>query len=277
MAPMQTLIIAALLLSSSAEAGKKKKKDDDHANHFHPAEASADGVRVEASDAWARAGQFKVKLEYLAPADAWLLMPTGGASLDVGGTVVPGAVKGEKPIEPGDKKFVVHEILDESGRLHVDALQLMTAPARLVPTGGETAKGEPMPFPEQNRYTAGPFSCEIKGKPKRATDMLQVRLQCTYSGDKVGIIDPQAVQVQVPEGPAFANEAKAKAELLLPGDSKASNITNTSIQPGTHGIDLQFDSVKLLLAQAFTESEPVEVQLPAIALSLDPDTTAAKN
>lgn len=212
--------------------------DHKHANHFQTANVEADGVRLESSDAWARAGEFKAKLTWLAPADAWLLVPRGGAVLRAGDAVITGVDEGQVAVAPGRDKAVVHGLVDPRNRLHQDALSLTSAPVQLVPTTGGSPDVGPLSFPAEQQLAAGPFSCEVQGKPKRTTDLLQVRLRCRYSGEGIGIIDPSAFQVRIPGGAAFANEATAGPVLLRPGEDKVLPLANRSIQPGPHGVDL---------------------------------------
>ncbi|MCB9677255.1 MAG: hypothetical protein H6737_19205 [Alphaproteobacteria bacterium] len=277
----RSIVLVGLLLPGLAFAGKKDKApkvDPDHANHFKNVEPAGDDVKFGVEDAWARDAEAKMKVLVQNDSADYVLVKTEEFRFEVGGNEYApktGMLQGKNLVV--DPKSHGNRVLNAEGTgMHQESLTVKIAGAFLVPKNAPVQAAPDFRLPlEMNDFKAGNFSCAVPKKIKQETDETAVRFECRYEGSAIGIVDPKQIQVRLEDGQAFANDdKKMDPQVVLPGEEfKFDAIFHVSAKV----VDMQFANMHVVFNETFREGEPRALEVPPIALALDPALTAAKN
>jgi len=74
--------------------------------------------------------------------------------------------------------------------------------------------------PSQNEFSTGGFNCMMTSLIKES-DKTEVKFECKYIGDKIGVIQPSRAAIKLPDGTEIANEkSKSQPIIVLKGKQK---------------------------------------------------------
>lgn len=113
--------------------------------------------------------------------------------------------------------------------------------------------------PSQNDFKVGKFNCKMLDLSKE-TDKTVVKFECSYTGDKIGVINPAKAAVKLPDGTEIAN-AKANRDplLLSKGESKRMTLVWERMEGGK-ATDMQKIKLFILWRTTFVESDAVKLK-----------------
>ncbi|MDQ3048909.1 MAG: hypothetical protein M3R27_15270 [Bacteroidota bacterium] len=126
----------------------------------------------------------------------------------------------------------------------------------------------------QNEFKAGNFTVTLV-KFKKETARTDAKFKVTYSGDKIGIFEPNKVAMKMPDGKEFANFYSDKKPLIFAkGDMDDFAVAWKDI-PNTSG-DMQKVDMNILWRNAFKEITPDKIDSQILNLQFDKEMSDAK-
>jgi hypothetical protein len=102
-----------------------------------------------------------------------------------------------------------------------------------------------------NDFTIGNFKCTLK-RQVRKTDVTDIAFDCSYSGSKLGLVDPSKASLRMPNGREYANMHNTKRPLLLEGGTNDDFVLVWKKIPVSDG-DMQFVDMQILFGEMFKE------------------------
>ncbi|MBN2668465.1 MAG: hypothetical protein JXR60_04475 [Bacteroidales bacterium] len=146
-----------------------------------------------------------------------------------------------------------------------------------VPSEGKVIRIEQFQLPaSQNEIQVGDFIIKLL-KLKKTTAETVAKFECTYTGDKVAIVNASKLSVTIDgkENIVYANDdKKVKDQLLLKGESLSFNAIFHI--PGKIA-DMQFATMQIIWNDTFIVSEAIKVEPVQQNFVLDPGLTQGKN
>jgi hypothetical protein len=125
----------------------------------------------------------------------------------------------------------------------------------------------------QNEFTTGPFTCTMLSLTKES-DKTEVKFECKYMGDKVGVIQPGRSAVKLPDGTEIANE-KSKGLLsnnnpiiLMKGKSEKVTFKWNRMEGG-RAQDMQKIKLEVLFRNTFSEVDLEKMKDETINFEID--------
>ena len=125
----------------------------------------------------------------------------------------------------------------------------------------------------QNEFTTGPFTCTMLSLTKES-DKTEVKFECKYMGDKVGVIQPGRSAVKLPDGTEIANE-KSKGLLsnnnpiiLMKGKSEKVTFKWNRMEGG-RAQDMQKIKLEVLFRNTFSEVDLEKIKDETINFEID--------
>ena len=125
----------------------------------------------------------------------------------------------------------------------------------------------------QNEFTTGPFTCTMSSLTKES-DKTEVKFECKYNGDKVGVIQPNRAAVKLPDGTEIANE-KSKALLasnnpIILMKGKTEKVTfKWNRMEGGRAQDMQKIKLEILFRNTFSEVDLEKMKDETINFEID--------
>lgn len=176
----------------------------------------------------------------------------------------------EKPliIAPGD--FGVRVIDIKGPQFRVTQLDIILDGIFSVSSSGKVHEAPIFKLPvSNNTFEAGPFKVVNKGTELK-TDIGLVKLEVTYTGSQMAIVQPMKVTLKMPvSGNQFANmSSNRKAIVLGPGESQEFTLIWKDIDVRQNG-DMQKVNMDVLFKDAFMESKATAVASSTITLSIN--------
>jgi len=179
--------------------------------------------------------------------------------------IYPGKTKGNTYKVEGATNYLV-----EDYELNIDGIYLISS-------DGEVADAPNFKLPaSKNEIKFDDFVVKLKGLKKK-TDNTVATFEVRYNGDAIGVVDPSALGVTIPDkgDDQFANEVKGgKAKLLKKGD-KCSIKAHFKI-PAKYA-DMQFANMEILWRNTFQTAEPEKLEGASADFELDAALTKEKN
>lgn len=177
------------------------------------------------------------------------------------------ASKGKpKIIEPGDKKNILLEAIDESKDFMTNKFSFSLGGIYLV-NDKEIFETENFKIPKEvNTFTTGLFSAELKGKIKKTTDHCVSKFKMTYTGSKLGVIQPIRAKALTEMGREFVNTDNARTQYLLPGDQQ---VITVHYQIPIQVVDMQFANLEIVWNDTFMEYTLEKQQLTTFTVQFD--------
>jgi hypothetical protein len=122
--------------------------------------------------------------------------------------------------------------------------------------------------PSQNEFTTGGFTCLMTSLVKE-TDKTEAKFDCRYTGDKIGIIQPNRAAVKMPDGSEIANEkTKPSPIMVMKGKSESITLKWNRMQGGK-ATDMQKIKMIILWRNTFTEADAVKVKAETLEFQID--------
>lgn len=278
---MKNLILAAftnlLVLCAFAQ-------DEKHENHFRtiePINAGDVTLTMEESHAQMQFCQAKFKIKNNT-ADYIVINSEKVEFQFDHGTFYPK----KKQIVIAPKKTVT-EMFKVSGgeKFHVEKYAIQWNGFNKVPAKGEVQSPENFALPaSKNDVEAGPFMCKVAGEISQKTQETVANFKCSYTGEKIGILDATKASVKLESGQEFANTntggGKLKGlmggdhNLVFPGDKKKITLIYKVPAKVT---DMQFANMEVVWHETFMESTASTIKIPNANFELDPGKTAGHN
>jgi hypothetical protein len=125
----------------------------------------------------------------------------------------------------------------------------------------------------QNEFTTGPFTCTMQSLTKES-DKTEVKFECRYTGDKVGVIQPGRAAIKLPDGTEIANEKtktllyKNNPIVLMKGKSEKVTFKWKRMDGG-RAQDMQKIKLEILFRNTFSEVDLVKMNDETLQFEID--------
>jgi hypothetical protein len=172
-------------------------------------------------------------------------------------------------IRPGDDDYQTIEIKGKDLLKPLDFTYEMAGLYKISMNVGAIATPDFKLPPSRNEFQTGNYSVKLGGfnKDQEGTG---AKFVITYSGDKVGIIEPNKTAMKMPDGTEYANyESNYKPMIFAKGDKDDFKLTWKDI-PASSG-NMQTADMIILWRDAFKEVMPVKITAPVIVVPFDKD------
>lgn len=103
-----------------------------------------------------------------------------------------------------------------------------------------------------NDFTIGGFKCTMT-KQVRKTDVTEVSFDCSYTGAKLGMVDPSKISLKMPNGRVYANMHHGRPLMLNKGETDDIKLVWKKI-PVSDG-DMQFVDMYIQFGEGFYEGK----------------------
>lgn len=129
--------------------------------------------------------------------------------------------------------------------------------------------------PSKNDFKAGGFSV-VHVSNKKTTARTDAKFKVIYSGDKIGIFEPNKVAMKMPDGKEFANYHSDKEPIVFE-KGKEENVSVAWKDIPTASGDMQKVDMTILWRESFKEVTPKKVPSQNLEIIFDQETTDLKN
>lgn len=188
---------------------------------------------------------------------------------------------GNQTIFGKDKQLVIppneeaSKVIDVKGKgLQEEKYTIEIKNIYKVSNAGVAVKTEDLAVPvNQKEFTNGPFKCVIKRNDLQTNKTL-LRIECTYTGDAVGILAPNKAIAVMPKGQENQNSYRNKNNLMEKGKPEDFLI---DIREMKGAGDMQKDAWKIVWGETFKESKMEPAAGGTIPMEIDRKKTAEKN
>ena len=160
---------------------------------------------------------------------------------------------------------------------HTDTINFVLKGLYIIPAKGKVIKADEFKLPaSKNSFEAENFNVKLI-KLKQETKETYAKFECTYIGDKIGIIDPSKLSVKVDgkKDIEYANDNKKAKPILLRKGEKTRFSVYFHI-PGKIA-DMQFSVLKINWNDTFQESIAKKIKAKTINFIVDEGLTNGKN
>ncbi len=263
---MKHLFLATALLvgmNSFAQKEKEKKPKDDAKYVYTDATVETDDYKVYIIDAVAVGGQAKFKIKVFNKTNDFLLVKPSEFTY----------VAGDKKVNSRDKTFTVPpndeeiEVIDFKGsEMQAETFTIEMPGIYKASAGGKASTAPNFDIPaSKNEFTAGNFSCTLK-KADATTAKTVGRFECVYTGDGVGIINPNKAVLVMPNGVDNPNSKKAKTIILEKAKNDDFTVVFNEVKDAG---DMQKKAVAIKWMETFRESKLLKLNPSKIILIKD--------
>jgi len=181
--------------------------------------------------------------------------------------------KKEIIVKPKKSKTVTLKVAG-GDKFHVEKYTLELGGFSILPTDVAASEGEQFQVPANTNNTeVGAFKLKLL-KAEQETQETFLQFSCTYTGSKIGIVDPSNIVLSTEKGD-YANDSKRSKPFLLQ-DGKSKKIVATYHIEGKI-LDMQFATMHLLWKETFKESSLKPQEGYTFNMILDPGLTNGKN
>ena len=229
-------------------------------------------MKITISDAVATNAEIKFKIKIKNNSNDYILYKPSESSFKIDG----------KSINPEEKPLIIAPNDDDYRVVNLKGDYKKAADYDFITDGlykiNATSKGVATPdfkLPaSQNEITAGPFVITLI-KSKKETARTDARFKVKYTGDKIGIFEPNKVAMKMPDGKEYANYHSDRKPRLINKEEIEFEVSWKEI-PTVSG-DMQLVDMIILWRDAFKEITPQKIQGQTITVVFDKATTEAKN
>lgn len=265
-----------LLIASTpsfAQKGKEKKPDPKHTNFFKEVKIETNDYIIEVIDIIARMEEAKCKVKVTNKTNDYLVWnPSESVFKFEFGEFKP--KEKEVIIKPNDKESKVLNVNGDT-RFHIESFNLdIKGMSKVASAGTMTAAPDFQLPPSMNDFTAGNFKVSLLNL-KKETALTTAQFRVTYTGNDVGLIDPNKLALRLENEQEFAGVRRDyKQRLLFKGDDDK---FNTYFEVPAKITDMQFATMWVIWRNTFQESKKVSIGGTSVVFEFDPGMTAAKN
>ncbi len=271
-----TILLAAILVSTVVvNAQKKKKKDPKFEHHFKvPAEVTTDEYNLNFFNIESQAEFCKMAVKVTNNTNDFLIFDRGEFKFNFpfGSFSSKSKLVYVKP--NGSKKKIIQA--DGNNQFQVEKFNVDFGGFSIVPVKGKVSEMEDFQVPaSKNSISTDLFKINLK-KSSLRTQEASLTFECTYMGDKVGLIDGSKLVIKV-DGTEkeYANDnKKIGGELLKKGDKvKVKAVFHISGRIA----DMQFANMTISWKDTFVETEEKKISGQTVNFEIDPGMTNGKN
>jgi hypothetical protein len=189
-------------------------------------------------------------------------------------------IKAGKEFKPKEKWFYVYasesdsKVVNAMGPDFLMPYSYVMSGMYKVSTSGKGIETPNFQLPaSQNEFTSGPFTCTMLTLTKES-DKTEVKFECKYTGDKVGVIQPGRSAVKLPDGTEIANEKKSgllsnnNPIVLMKGKSEKVTFKWNRMEGG-RAQDMQKIKLEVLFRNTFSEVELEKMKDETIQFEID--------
>ena len=258
--------------------------DPRHENHYkYIAPIITDEVTIEISNMYSQMNFAQVKLRITNKTNDFMALKSDEIIFRING--IDYRPTG-KIFMIGPRDYITRAIrVDGDNRFHVDRFSINFDGFYKIPAEGTAMLAENFSLPNSvNDFEFGEFQCKVAGRIIQSTQITELPLRCTYTGNKVGLIEASRISVKLEDGQEFANintGSKIKnlvttgsTDVLFPGEQ--TKITSVFRIPAKTA-DMQFATLSVNFNDSFSETELITIPIPPQDFELDQTKTALKN
>jgi len=263
---MKKNIFLILVLASAFTTLEAQKEKNYKEIFYKNISGEFDDMTVTTNNGWSDKEFTKFKLKIENKTGDFLIYKPNESVIKLASGDVKVAEK-QLEIYPFDSDFRIVNVLGPN--FLVKNYTYVLSGVYKVSTNGEVFKAEDFPLPAvQNEFTAGKFVCTMSSLTKE-TDKTEVKFECRYTGDKVGVIMPSKAALLLPDGSEMANE-KSKSKPIMITKGKTEKITlKWNRMDGGKATDMQKIKLIILWRGTFTEAEPVKLKDEILEFQID--------
>lgn len=189
-------------------------------------------------------------------------------------------IKAGKEVKPKEKWMYVYASESDSKVINATGPDFLTPYSYVmsgmykISTSGKGIETPNFQLPaSQNEFTSGPFTCTMLSLTKES-DKTEVKFECKYNGDKVGVIQPGRSAVKLPDGTEIANEKKSgllssnNPIVLMKGKSEKVTFKWNRMEGG-RAQDMQKIKLEVLFRNTFSEVDLEKMKDETINFEID--------
>jgi len=270
---MKKLTIITLILISFSAAAQKSSK---FTNYYYDVTFGEQyGVKLTAKNIISRADFIKLGLEINNQSDNYVFFRKDKCKFVINqNSYFPKTVKKGEIIKPNKKKVITVKSAGQINYLSED-IDFMPGGFYTFPGEGKIIETDSFHLPAtKNTIKNDVFKINML-KLKKETQETAIKFKCTYTGDKIGIINPSQCVLRTESGKEWAPEnSKEKVKILQKGE-KANFVLIFQI-PGKI-TDMQFAEMDIVWKNTFSESELTPLNFDIQHINIDKNTTNKEN
>ncbi len=270
---MKKIILAVFILINFTSFSQKSSKMTYY--FYDVAFGEQFGVKLRATDVVSKTDYVKLGLEVNNQSDKFVLFFKDKCKFIVNqNSYFPRKVKKGEVIKPGKKKTFTVKSVGQTDYLTHD-IDFKPGGFFTFSVKGNIAEPENFHLPaNKNTVSGGNFKLNML-KLKKETSETAVKFKCTYTGDKVGIVNPSQCVIRTEDGKEWAPEnSKEKIKILQKGEDV--NFVLIFKIPGKI-TDMQFADMDIVWKNTFSESDLIEISFDVQHLNFNENLTVKKN
>lgn len=258
------LLSLALVIGMQSFAQKEKKEKEKKAKDekclYKDANFETDDYVVNIVDAVAMPDFSKFKMKVFNKTNDYLLIKTSEIGFSADGKTLTNKEK-DFIVGPNDESS---KVVDFKGvGMQVNSYVIELKGIYKASAGGKILSADNFDLPpSKNDFTAGGFNCTLK-KHEAKTDKVVAKFECIYSGDVIGIINPNKSAAIMPNNTDNANAKKNKPMLLEKGQMEDFVLQYNEVAGAG---DLQKSAIKIKWNDTFRESKLMKLEAPKITV-----------
>jgi hypothetical protein len=275
---MKNLFIAAAFfipyLIMAQDKPQKKNVDPKYFYCYKDATSETEDFKLYTEDALAQDGFSKLRVRIFNKTNDYLIFKPADATFSINGQNLVSKDK-QMIVPPNDE---ANKVIDVKGKgLQADKFTFDIKSLYKVANSIPAVKVEDLPVskkeaPKKEVAVAG-FKCNLK-KTDLQTNKSILVMECMYTGDGIGILDPTKVVAVMPKGQENPNADREKPKLLEKGQSETFAIAIKEIKDGG---DMQKEPFVIKWNDTFKDSKITPLQGGKIEMELDAKKTSEKN
>lgn len=261
------ILISLIFLSLSGFSQKSSKMTN---YYFDVTFGEQFGIKLEAKNIVSRTDFVKLGLEINNQSENYVLFFKDKCKFTVSGNAYfPKTVKKGKIIRPG-KKEVITVKSDKQTNYLVNDIDFKPDGFYTFSVKGEQIETEAFHLPpSKNNINNRVFKINML-KLKKETSETVVKFKCTYTGNKIGIINPSQCVLKTENGKEWA-PANSKERKKILQKNETVNFTLIFEIPGKI-TDMQFAEMDIVWKNTFSESDLAELNFDIQHINLDKNT-----
>jgi hypothetical protein len=271
-----TLLFTAVLIASvSLNAQKKKKLDPKYEHHFKvPAAITTDEFNLEFFNIQSQAEFCKLAVKITNNTNDFIVFDKVASKFNFDFGQFSDKKK-DILIQPNDSK---KKVLEANGHtaFQVEKFSIDFDGFSLVPIKGTVSEMEDFQVPaSKNMIETDLFKVALKKSSLRTQEAVLI-FECTYLGNKIGLINPSKLVIKVDGAEKeWANDNRKEGSQMLKKGDKVKLKAIFHI-PGRIA-DMQFANMTILWKDTFVETEAKKLAGHSVNFEIDPGMTNGKN
>jgi hypothetical protein len=271
-----TFVFVALIAILSASAQKEVKYEK---LYYKNTTVETSEVTITVDNAVSTDGETKFKLKIANKTADYILFKPEECKFIIDGKETKPTEKA-KTIEPNSSEWLIVN-LKGTGYNKIKNYTFEIGGLYKVSTSGAVIATPDFKLPaSKNDFKTGNYSVVLT-KLTKETDKTEAKFDCSYNGEKVGIVFPSKIGVKMPDGNEYASVkptgllAKKGPILLVKGQTESFS-GNWDRMQGGKPMDMQKVEMMIKWNDAFTEVAPEKLKNETLTMEFDEATSNAK-